>query len=192
MTSFPSVLGYSGHTSSATMAAEKGAAAKGAATKVAVATAVLTAAVLIAAPAVSQEYCVTCSGPDALYRCVIIDPRPGAVPSLQATCLGTLAKAGGHAQCAVKANVTVFQCDAPVKRISLAEAEPVLLPPPAAPVQNPNEPPKTLVEAVKRGNEATKQQFEKSVADTDAALKATGSFFKKSLTCLGSLFTRCE
>jgi hypothetical protein len=139
----------------------------------------------------AQEYCVTCTGPDALYRCVITDARPGVAPSLQAACLGVLAKSGSHAQCSVKTGVTVFQCDAPVKRVSLAEAEPVLLPPPAPPPVDQNAPPKTLLEAAGRAKAAADRQVEKNAADANAAFKATGSFFQKSLGCLASLFTKC-
>jgi hypothetical protein len=159
-----------------------------------VARAATAVAPLFAAPTlvVAQEYCVACNGPDATYRCVIVDPRPGAATTLQAACLGVMAKAGGHAQCSVKSGVTVFECDAPVKRISLADAEPVLLAPPAPPLADPNAPPKTLLEAAGCAKAAADRQAEKNAADASAALKATGNFFQKSLACLTSLFTKCQ
>ncbi len=51
--------------------------------------------------AMSQEYCVTCSGPDATYRCVIGGEASPASRSSrgQFLCITELAKAGGHASC---------------------------------------------------------------------------------------------
>ena len=51
--------------------------------------------------AVAQEYCVTCTGPDATYRCLIGNEATGAARSSrgQFLCITELAKAGGHASC---------------------------------------------------------------------------------------------
>ncbi len=59
------------------------------------------AAVALSANAVAQEYCVTCSGPEASYRCLIGGEVPAAVraSSGQFLCITELAKAGGHASC---------------------------------------------------------------------------------------------
>jgi hypothetical protein len=151
-------------------------------------------AAIVVAPTLveAQEYCVACNLPNATYRCVIVDARPGAATTLQAACLGVLAKAGGHAQCSIKSGVTVFECDAPVKRVSLADTEPILLAPPAPPLADPTAPPKTLLEVASRAKAAADRQAEKNATDAEAALKATGHFFQKSLTCLTSLFTRCQ
>jgi hypothetical protein len=69
----------------------------------------------------AQEYCVQCAEPAATYRCVIEDARPGVVPSLQLHCIQRMATLGGHASCSVKRGVTVFDCDAPVKRVSVTD-----------------------------------------------------------------------
>jgi hypothetical protein len=73
--------------------------------------------------AVAQEYCVQCAEPPALYRCVIDGARPGVVPSLQLLCVQRMATQGGHASCSVKRGVTVFDCDAPVKRVAVTDSE---------------------------------------------------------------------
>lgn len=51
--------------------------------------------------ATAQEYCVTCTGPDANYRCIIGGAVPPAGPSSrgQLLCITELAKSGGHASC---------------------------------------------------------------------------------------------
>ncbi len=146
----------------------------------------------------AQEYCVACTEPNALYRCIIDDARPGTAPSLQVVCISRIAKEGGHGQCAVKRGVTVFECDGVVKRISMAAQPPAVpaaapvtaTPAPAAPqpaaspppAANPaDEPPKTLAEVAKRAK-----------ADSDRQMEKAGSFFKKSLGCIASLFTKCS
>lgn len=152
--------------------------------------------VAAAAPsyAIAQEYCVACTEPSALYRCVIDDARPGVASSLQVACISRIARDGGHGQCAVKRGVTVFECDGIVKRISLA-AEPVQpqptappqvgapppAPAPAAAPQPADGPPKTVAEMAKRAK-----------ADSDRQWEKTGNFFKKSLGCIASLFTKCS
>lgn len=58
-------------------------------------------AVALSASAEAQEYCVTCLGPDATYRCLIGgEASPAARSSRgQFLCITELAKAGGHASC---------------------------------------------------------------------------------------------
>lgn len=145
--------------------------------------------------AIAQEYCVACTEPSALYRCVIDDARPGVAQSLQVACISRIARDGGHGQCAVKRGVTVFECDGIVKRISLAAepvppqaaaAPPVVAPTPApapaaAPPPPADAPPKTVAEMAKRAK-----------ADSDRQWEKTGNFFKKSLGCIASLFTKCS
>lgn len=78
------------------------------------------AAAASATPAGAQEYCVACTGPNALYRCVIEHAVPTGMP-LQFLCVKTLAQQGGHATCSVRSG-TVFECDAPITRINAASA----------------------------------------------------------------------
>jgi hypothetical protein len=172
-----------------------------------VAGAALLATIAITTDASAQEYCVTCSEPSATYRCVVTDARPGLSQSLQLVCLQALARDGQHSSCAVKRGVTVFECDAPVKRISAgqpaavpvpgaaagpgASAGPVVLVPVPPPAADPNAPPKTLLEAAQRAKDASDQQWKQSGENAKAAGNATAGFFKKTFECFGSLFTRC-
>jgi hypothetical protein len=64
----------------------------------------------------AQEYCVACSEPSAVYRCVIEGAQPRGGQSLQMLCVMTMAKQGGHATCSVKGG-TVFDCNGAVKRV---------------------------------------------------------------------------
>jgi hypothetical protein len=159
----------------------------------------------------AQEYCVSCSGPDGLYRCVIDDARPGSTQSLQMLCVTAMAREGGHASCRITRG-TVFQCDAPVKRVSrpgpAASADAKAPPgrgayPPAVPDRPPSdkpattadEPPKTVVDLAKRANEQTIEQMRKTnenVKDTAKSMgDAIGSATKKTWDCVSSFFTRC-
>lgn len=58
-------------------------------------------ALALSAGAAAQEYCVTCTGPDASYRCLIGGEAPPSARSSrgQFLCITELAKAGGHASC---------------------------------------------------------------------------------------------
>ena len=73
----------------------------------------------LGAAAAAQEYCVVCSEPSALYRCVIDGAQPQGGQPLQMLCVTAMAKAGGHGTCTVKRG-TVFDCDGPVKRVPWA------------------------------------------------------------------------
>lgn len=144
----------------------------------------------------AQEYCVSCSGPDALYRCVIEGAQPRGGQSLQMLCVTAMAKAGGHATCGVKRG-TVFDCDGAVKRVPWTaldapqQPEPAqaaapksgLAPTPATPPA-PEAPPQTVLELAKRANEKTAEQMKKA---SDTVKDAT----KKTWDCMLSFFTRC-
>jgi hypothetical protein len=150
----------------------------------------------------AQEYCVACTAPEALYRCVIANPQPGTAPSLQAACTTALAKQGQHATCAVKRGVTVFECDAPVRRIALGDPSPAaaagnapvqatVAPPPPVPAADPKAPPKTLLEAAQRAKAASDKQLDQAGDTLKDAGDATANFLQQSMRCLGSLFTKC-
>ena len=68
---------------------------------------------------VAQEYCVACTEPPGLYRCIIEGARPGGSQPLQMLCITAMAKEGHHATCGVKGG-TVFDCNGPVKRVPWA------------------------------------------------------------------------
>ncbi|KAB2914877.1 MAG: hypothetical protein F9K29_14165 [Hyphomicrobiaceae bacterium] len=155
----------------------------------------------------AQEYCVSCSEPNALYRCIIENARPGGGQSLQMLCVTTMAKTGGHATCSVKRG-TVFECDGQIRRIpwSAVEAPPAptdqsnLPPPPppppaAAPKSDPQKPPQTMVDLAKQANEQTKEQLKQAGDNVKQSAKsvgqALGTATKKTWDCMTSLFTRC-
>ena len=153
------------------------------------------------APAWTQEICVTCAGPDAVYRCTIeksekITSRLG---NLAEKPIKELARLGGHNRCAVRREAANAPCPGIEKQLSLssllenlpgqkpapatgAEAQPVSTPPPqSAPPANPEAgPPKTMEELAKRTGTQSKEQ-----------LKGVGNAASKSWECLTSLFTKC-
>ena len=59
--------------------------------------ALLLFAALLTRGAAAQEYCVACSGPNAVYRCVIEGAQPQGGQPLQMLCATAMAKAGNHA-----------------------------------------------------------------------------------------------
>jgi hypothetical protein len=105
------------------------------------------AAVVFSANAVAQEYCVTCSGPEASYRCVIGGEVPPAVraSSGQFLCITELAKAGGHLSCsAARGQATPCAGETRTVMYSLADPAGALAPgapPPAAPATGLSAPP---------------------------------------------------
>ena len=70
----------------------------------------------------AQEFCVACTEPTAVYRCVIEGARPGGGQPLQVLCVTIMAKEGKHATCGIKRG-TVFDCDGPVKRVPWSAAD---------------------------------------------------------------------
>lgn len=169
------------------------------------------AVTVLATEAAAQEFCVACTGPDAVYRCVIDQAVPQGIP-LKMLCLGTLAKQGAHATCAVRGG-TVFDCNGPIRRIDARAANQALAPPPApasapgqpgaasAPVAAggqalpgqpdqqpkappPEEPPKTVEELAKRVSKSSGENLGKAgSAISNSTAKAWG--------CLTSLFKSC-
>jgi hypothetical protein len=138
----------------------------------------------------AQEYCVACTEPAAVYRCVVDGAKPGGSQPLQVLCITAMAKEGKHATCGVKGG-TVFDCDGPVKRVPWAAYnEPGPGQEPAAPAaaksatkpadKDPNAPPQTVQEMARRANEKTAEQA-----------KALGNATQKTWRCIASLFTRC-
>lgn len=136
----------------------------------------------LAARAEAQEYCVACTEPAAVYRCIIVDARPGGSQPLQTLCVTTMAKEGRHAACKVKGG-TVFDCDGQVKRIPWAASNEMAPAnrPAAQPPADPNQPPRTIEEMAKRANEKSTEQPNQNVDDAG----------KKTWRCISTFFTRC-
>jgi hypothetical protein len=145
--------------------------------------------------ALAQEYCVACTQPNAVYRCVIEDARPGG-QSLTRLCLTALTREGGHANCSVKGG-TVFDCNGPVKRVPWAAQEPGrIAEPAAADPQSSQAPaakgePKTVVDLAKRANENMQKANEEMKEQAQSAGQAIGKATKKTWECMLSLFFRC-
>jgi hypothetical protein len=147
-----------------------------------------------ATTASAQEYCVACTEPDSLYRCVIDGARPGAAASLQVLCISALAKEGRHATCAVKRGVGVIDCNGAIKRVAVP-AEGVA-PTVAAPAAEPKPEgqggePKTVAEMLRRAKDQNDRNWDQANAQIKANNEKAGSFFKKSWDCLASLFAKC-
>ena len=163
----------------------------------------------------AQEFCVACEGPTAVYRCVIEGVGPAQTQPLKVVCITTLAREFKHASCSVRGG-TVFDCNAPIKRINAQGMAPLgpdgTLPPPVvmeplnvAPTPD-NEPPKTVEEWAKRMGKSTSESAKQTGAAVDDAVKKTGSgvgnAFKKTgdaiggavsktWTCVTTLFKSC-
>jgi hypothetical protein len=155
----------------------------------------------------AQEYCVQCSEPNALYRCVIDGAQPQGGQPLQMLCVTAMAKAGGHATCSVKRG-TVFECDGPVKRVPWAAiTAPGTTPQspqtgatsaqtdPASAKPSSEGPPQTVEEMAKRANQQTADQMKKAGENLTQGAKSMGDAVtnatKKTWDCMTSLFTRC-
>lgn len=160
----------------------------------------------LAAPASAQEYCVSCTGPPSVYRCIIEGAKPGGKQPLQTLCVTAMIKEGKHSSCALKGG-TVFDCNGPIKRVPWAaynEPGPkgsVPEPPkpqasqPKAPASDPDQPPSTIEEMAKRANQKTAEQLKKANEDMKDQVESfgdkVGDSTKKTWRCISSLFTRC-
>jgi hypothetical protein len=148
--------------------------------------------------AAAQEYCVACSEPNGLYRCVIDGARPRGGQSLQMLCVTAMAKEGKHATCSVK-RANVFECDGAVKHVPWAALDSAPQPetplplaiqsapkpaPAAAPSSAPDAPPQTMLDLAKQANEKTVEQVKKAGESVKHATK-------KTWDCMLSFFTRC-
>lgn len=182
-------------------------------------TAALLALVLCGFPtlAAAREYCVTCTGPDATYRCIIGgEPSPAARTSRgQLLCITELARSGGHASCSV-GRPAAGACQGDVRTVMFPSAAETAAPPTAdaqpemtypgaeaqAPAavppgpQTPSEgPPQTVEELAKKTMETSGQglkQAGEAVTNTaKSAGNAVGTALKKTWTCLTSFFGDC-
>lgn len=155
---------------------------------------------LAAGMAAAQEYCVACTEPNAVYRCVIEGARPGGAQPLQTMCVNALAKAGGHGSCGLKKG-TVFDCNGPTKRVpwtasAVETPAPLATPKPdATPPSDPKEPPKTMLEMTDRANKKTAEDIKKAGETVKDGAQTMGENLgratKKTLDCVASLFSKC-
>jgi hypothetical protein len=147
----------------------------------------------------SQEYCVACSDPPAVYRCIIVDAKPGGNQPLQTFCISAMTKQGRHGKCAVRGG-TVFDCDGQVKRVPWNPQGEVASAPSStgklAPAPDPSQPPKSVEEMAQRAKEKTasdiKQANETVSEKARTLVDNIGDTTKKTWRCIASLFTRCK
>jgi hypothetical protein len=165
--------------------------------------------------AAAEEYCVTCTEPDAKYRCVIAQPHPDAHDEHgPLRCISEIAQRGSHASCSVGA-ATSGPCATNLQTVTLpaeAPAQPVPAPAPvytpvpgpetavpakaeAEPAPQPEAPPKTVEEFAKKTAKASGDGLKKAGdAVTDGAQSAgnaVGKAAKKTWDCLSSFFGNC-
>ncbi len=81
--------------------------------------------------AAALEYCVTCEGPPAMYRCVVAgsEDGPGNDPTVSLYCISQMAKQGRHASCAVSKGAP-YPCPG-LTAVIEAKKHPALAAPPA-------------------------------------------------------------
>lgn len=160
--------------------------------------------------AVAQEYCVTCTGPDATYRCMIGgDGAPAAKSSRgQLLCITELARAGGHASCGVTRN-TEAPCAGELKTVMFPQAP---VDPNAPPMADAPPPGMTAPQGAEPGTDAaaapggepaadepkpstvadlTKKTIDKTGEGIEKAGNAVGNAVKKTWKCLSSFFGDC-
>ncbi len=107
------------------------------------------ALICLGAAARAAEYCVSCTGPDAAYRCKIegTPDGPGEDPRAQLLCIRQLAESGAHESCSV-VRKSSYPCPGELKVIAgpVGEVVPPASAEPAgewAPVPSPPAPPPT-------------------------------------------------
>ena len=173
-----------------------------------------------ASRAAAQEYCVTCSGPPAKYRCIIAGDASAAARTSrgQLLCITELAKSGNHESCSV-GRTTATPCEGEPRTVTFTSAAEAALPPlgespppasaPSAPepqspalaageaAGTPAEapPPQTVEELAKETAKASGEGLKKAgEAVTDTAKStgaAVGGAVSKTWKCLTSFFTNC-
>ena len=152
----------------------------------------------------AQEFCVSCEGPAALYRCVLEGIGPEQAQPLKVVCVTTLARTYNHATCSVRGG-TVLDCNGAIKRINAQgkvpagadglTPDPVVIAEPPKPVTPDSEPPKTVEELAKRMNKSASEGVQKTGSAVGNAFKKTGDAIggavQKTWTCMTTLFKTC-
>lgn len=102
--------------------------------RLAMRSAVLLASLALPGAAGAAEYCVTCEGPPAMYRCVVDGTADGPGQDARASlvCISEMAARGKHESCAVSRGAP-FPCPGLTSVVAAGEAAPSLAAPaPAA------------------------------------------------------------
>jgi hypothetical protein len=180
-----------------------------------------TALLLAALPsgAFAQDYCVTCTGPDAKYHCVIGGDASVAARSSrgQMLCITQLAQSGGHASCSVS-RTTTEPCEGKLRTVMFPPGEantppladttpqvavppetappplptaPGASPPPGAPQQAPGSVGGIASKTANDTGEGLKKAGEAVTNTVDKTGKAIGHAASKTWKCLSSFFGDC-
>ena len=184
--------------------------------RVRISTAVIFVICGLAFKASAQEYCVTCTGPPAVYRCTIAAEAGTAVPPSRGRllCITELAQSGNHASCSV-GRTAAEPCSGEPRTVMFTSAAEEALPPigeqhpgpaelesPAAaegeppPTDPPDEaPPQTVEELAKETVEASGKGLKKAGEAVSDGAKSTGeavgNAVSKTWKCMTSLFSDC-
>jgi len=161
--------------------------------------------------ATAQEYCVACTGPEALYRCIVGGEATAAARSArgQFLCIKELAKSGPHASCRVDRSSS-GPCDGMPRTVMFSEVPDIpneaFVPPPQkieAPVGDETEtqpsyqetPAGNAMEDAEPAPKAAPKTVMEMAKGTGKNLKkagdAVGNAAKKTWTCLSSFFSDC-
>jgi hypothetical protein len=149
----------------------------------------------------AQEYCVTCTQPDAKYRCVIGGEPAAAVQSSRAQllCITELARTGPHASCSV-GRTTTAPCEGELRTLIFPSGPDLAEPPlPPGPDLNaggsPAGPDIQGAPPPDRGHPETLQDGANesggAAGDEGQSGNAVGKALQKSWECLSSLFSKC-
>ena len=168
------------------------------------------AATLLSAGVVaSAEICVSCTGPDAKYTCVVNMSTAGTIDTVvKLYCITALAKAGPHSSCAIDRN-TKAPCQGARKELPLPGALEQALDSPQQPqtalpplTSSPGQeaakegPPRTVQEMMENGAKGDGFSPGKAAKSTTTALEKAGSAVgdaaKTSWKCLSSFFSNCS
>lgn len=176
----------------------------------------------LASQAAALEYCVTCQGPPALYRCVVegTPDGPGHDSSASLSCISQMATKGRHETCGVSRGAP-FPCPGLTavitqSAVNHAAPAPATATPdpqtgpaethPAEPAEQPAEPagvPRTVEELAGQTVKSSKEGLEKAGEAIGGTAKkageqignagsAIGSAATQTWTCITSLFSSCS
>lgn len=160
----------------------------------------MVAVVMAAGAAWSEEYCVICTGPGAVYRCEPEGFGGGQDNRAQIACISGLARLEGHKSCSLDRRGTE-NCqgplrvlrrdllpDAPGETDAPAAREPAAAPPPATalPPQ-----PSLAARAFAKASDTVSATAKTAGGQIESAGKTAGTAAAKAWNCLTSLGTNC-
>jgi hypothetical protein len=156
--------------------------------------------------AAAQDYCVTCTGPDAKYHCIIGGNASVAARTSrgQMLCITQLAQSGGHASCSVS-RTTAEPCVGQVRTVMFPTDEPgtvpVEIPPPPPntampapappPSPAPQQSPGAAEQIAKDSDNGLKKAGDAVTSTVENTGKAIGHAASKTWKCLSSFFGDC-